>query len=140
MNRQISRRRFLMMATVLLGVTACGRKKLGKYSPIPAGSTILALGDSLTFGYGVNPPESYPSQLAMLSGWKVVNGGVSGDKSDQALARLPALLESLPKLVLLSIGGNDFLKGVPEKVTRANIEKIIHIVQEKNIPIETFAK
>ncbi len=95
---------------------------------------MLALGDSLTFGYGANPGESYPAQLQKLTGWNIVNGGVSGDTSAQALSRLPALLARKPKLVIVGIGGNDFLRKVPEEQTRANIAKIIETVQKENIP------
>lgn len=95
---------------------------------------MLALGDSLTFGYGANPGESYPAQLQKLTGWNIVNGGVSGDTAAQALSRLPALLARKPKLVIVGIGGNDFLRKVPEEQTRANIAKIIETVQKENIP------
>ena len=95
---------------------------------------MLALGDSLTFGYGANPGESYPAQLQKLTGWSAVNGGISGDTSAQALSRLPALLARKPKLVIVGIGGNDFLRKVPEEQTRANIAKIIETVQKENIP------
>ncbi len=95
---------------------------------------MLALGDSLTFGYGANPGESYPEQLHKLTGWNVVNGGVSGDTSAQALARLPELLQNRPKLVIIGIGGNDFLRKIPEQETRANIAKIIETVQRADIP------
>ena len=60
--------------------------------------------------------------LARLTGWNVVNGGVSGDTSAQALAREPALLaEHQPKLVIVGIGGNDFLRKLPDSDTRANV-------------------
>jgi lysophospholipase L1-like esterase len=59
-----------------------------------------------------------------LSGWSVINAGVPGDTSAQALARLPALLqEHQPALVLVSIGGNDFLRRLPEADTRANLQR-----------------
>lgn len=129
----MNRRTFLLGAGALL-LTACGRKSARTHAKIPEGSTVLALGDSLTFGYGANPGESYPAQLQKLTGWNIVNGGVSGDTSAQALSRLPALLARKPKLVLVGIGGNDFLRKVPEEQTRANIAKIIETVQKENIP------
>ncbi|MGL4666458.1 MAG: GDSL-type esterase/lipase family protein [Saezia sp.] len=100
-------------------LSACGNKKL---PPIPAGSTVLALGDSLTEGYGATPQTSYPTMLAGLTGWNMVNGGISGNTSEDALQRLPALLsQHRPKLVLTSIGGNDILRKVPEVQMRSNI-------------------
>ena len=95
---------------------------------------MLALGDSLTYGYGAAPAAAYPVQLAGLTGWKVINGGVSGDTTADALARLPGLMQQQPKLVIISIGGNDFLRKLPESTTRANIGKIIQTVQAANVP------
>jgi acyl-CoA thioesterase-1 len=92
---------------------------------VPAGATVLALGDSITFGTGAAPESSYPAVLARLSGWNVVNAGVPGDTSAGALARLPALLkEHSPRLVLVGIGGNDMLRRMPVADTRANIRAI----------------
>ena len=119
----MNRRHFRLLTAVLL--TACG-KKAPKHSALPRGSAVLALGDSLTYGYGANPTESYPARLAELTGWAITNGGVSGDTSAQALARLPELLrEHTPHLVIISIGGNDFLRRQPENETRTNIRAII---------------
>lgn len=132
-EKPMNRRTFLLGAGALL-LTACGRKSARTHAKIPEGSTVLALGDSLAFGYGANPGESYPAQLQKLTGWNIVNGGVSGDTSAQALSRLPALLARKPKLVIVGIGGNDFLRKVPEEQTRANIAKIIETVQKENIP------
>ncbi|HGL9470773.1 TPA: arylesterase [Neisseria gonorrhoeae] len=132
-EKPMNRRTFLLGAGALL-LTACGRKSARTHAKIPEGSTVLALGDSLTFGYGANPGESYPAQLQKLTGWNIVNGGVSGDTSAQALSHLPALLARKPKLVIVGIGGNDFLRKVPEEQTRANIAKIIETVQKENIP------
>lgn len=118
------RRRALLasfaLAAVLLG---CGRK--ARFAAVPAGATVLALGDSITFGTGTTPETSYPAVLATLSGWNVVNAGIPGDVSAGALQRLPSLLqEHRPRLVLVSIGGNDMLRRVSEAETRANIRAI----------------
>jgi len=119
----MNRRHFLLLTAAALA--ACG-KKAPKHSALPRGSAVLALGDSLTYGYGANPTESYPARLAELTGWAITNGGVSGDTSAQALARLPELLrEHTPRLVIISIGGNDFLRRQPENETRTNIRAII---------------
>ena len=87
---------------------------------------MLALGDSLTFGSGAAPEAAYPVRLAEVTGWKMVNAGVPADTSAKARERLPQLLaEHGPKLVLLSIGGNDFLRQVPEVETRTNITAML---------------
>ncbi len=103
----------------------CGRKPL-RGRPVPPGAVVLALGDSLTHGTGATPETAYPAVLAGLTGRRVVNAGVPGDTSAQALARLPALLQAhQPALVLLGIGGNDFLRRLPEAETRANVRAAI---------------
>ncbi len=122
------RRAMLLGALMLPVLLACGRKPAG--AALPADSSVLALGDSITAGVGASAATAYPVHLARLTGWNVVNGGVSGDKSADALARIPALLEEhKPRLVIVSIGGNDFLRGIEESATRANIGQIIRLVQ-----------
>lgn len=111
--------------------------KLPKLNP---DSTILAFGDSLTFGQGVTLPESYPSQLATITKLKVINAGQNGRTSAEGLALLPDLLEETqPDLVLLCLGGNDFLQQVPVGQTTANLRKMLIILQEKRIPVVLIA-
>jgi lysophospholipase L1-like esterase len=119
------RRRGLLAAAALAPLAGCGRQA-PRHAALPAGSTVLALGDSLTFGTGAPPDAAYPTRLAALTGWNVVNAGVPADTSAQARARLPGLLaEHAPKLVLLSIGGNDLLRQVPEEEARRNIAAML---------------
>ncbi|KAB2895717.1 MAG: arylesterase [Burkholderiaceae bacterium] len=111
-----------LAATALLA--ACG-KRAPKAQALAAGSTVLALGDSLTSGVGATANTAYPAVLQELTGWRVVNGGISGDTTAQALARLPALLqEHQPRLVIVSIGGNDFLRQMSAAAARDNIRAI----------------
>ncbi len=113
-----------LAATWVPFLIACDRSRTAAH-PLPPGSTVLALGDSLTRGTGATPESAYPAVLAGLTGWNVVNAGVPGDTSAQALARLPALLAAhRPQLVIVSIGGNDFLRRLPEGDTRAHIHAI----------------
>nr|WP_196228654.1 arylesterase [Kingella kingae] len=137
MTKPFNRRHFLLTTSVLLAATACGGKKAG--TRIASGTTVLALGDSLTAGYGAGKGEDYPTQLAQITGWKIINGGVSGNTSAQALERLPELLQQNPKLVLVSIGGNDFLQKKSESETIANISRIIETVQAAKIPVVLVA-
>ena len=120
----ISRRVLLSGACAAAALAACGRKP--RLATVPAGGAVLALGDSLTFGTGASSPEaSYPAVLARLTGWDVANAGVPGDTSQGALARLPELLQQhAPALVLVSIGGNDFLRRLPVAETRARVRDI----------------
>ncbi|ART48960.1 arylesterase [Acidovorax carolinensis] len=120
----LSRRRVLV-AAMLATLAACGRKTPHAQA-VAADATVLALGDSLTSGVGAASPDAaYPAVLQRLTGWRVVNGGVSGDTSAQALERLPALLLAhKPALVIVSIGGNDFLRRLNASVTRTHVHQI----------------
>ena len=119
---------FIALLAVLVLVSACGK---AKEEPIAAGSVVLALGDSLTEGAGVTKEEAWPNLLASRTGWVVINGGVSGDTSGAALRRLPSLLEEhKPVLVLVTLGGNDMLRRVPQQETVANLEKILTLIKE----------
>ena len=136
-RRGFAARTLALGAAALLGtaLAGCGRSQ-GKAQPVPAGSTVLALGDSLTYGTGASAEASYPTVLAELTGWNVFNAGVPGDTSAQALARLPALLaEHRPKLVIVSIGGNDFLRKLPESDTRANVHAACKLALESGAQV-----
>ena len=88
--------------------------------------TALALDDSLTQGVGASAEQAFPPLLAQATGWQVVNAGVSGDTSAQALARLPELLQQhRPQLVIVGIGGNDFLRRQSTSQTKQNITRIV---------------
>lgn len=94
------------------------------------GSAIVAFGDSLTAGYGAQAGEDYPSRLAAIVGTPVVNAGVSGDTTEAALARIDSdVLARNPRIVIVGLGGNDFLRGVPVSVTEANLRTIVTGIQ-----------
>lgn len=136
-HRHFFARFFVLVASLLLLAACSGDKP--RQQALPPAATVLALGDSLTQGVGAASGQDYPSQLAHITGWRIINGGVSGDTSAQALERLPALLKQKPDLVLVGIGGNDFLRRLPEDQTRANISQIIAAVQAENIPVVLIA-
>ncbi len=116
-----------LFAFCVVLLAACSAKKA---EPLPPGSMVLALGDSLTAGYGLTPEQAWPALLAGKTGWKIINGGISGDTSGDALARLPALMEEhAPRLVLVTLGGNDMLRKLPEAQTRANLARILEQVR-----------
>jgi acyl-CoA thioesterase-1 len=100
---------------------------------------IVAVGDSLTAGFGVKEEDNYPSQLqrqleAKGLHYRVINAGVSGETSSGTLSRLNWILSSLkPDIVILETGANDGLRGVDPALTRQNITKIIAGLREKKI-------
>jgi len=96
------------------------------------GANIICFGDSITFGYGANPGEDYPSALRKLVKLPVVNAGVDGDTTFAALERLENdVLARNPKLVIVEFCGNDFLKKIPKENTVKNLTRIIERIQEK---------
>lgn len=97
------------------------------------GTNIIAFGDSLTAGYGASAGEDYPSRLSALIGTTVINAGVSGDTTDAALARLDAdVLARDPRIVIVGLGGNDFLRGVPISSTETNLRTIIRKIHDSH--------
>ncbi|HMM55131.1 MAG TPA: arylesterase [Candidatus Desulfobacillus sp.] len=128
----------LLLLFLLPLLAACGAKE--KAAPLPRGSTVLALGDSLTAGYGLDPAQAWPALLAAATGWRIVNAGVSGDTSAGGLARLPALLDAnTPRLVLVALGGNDMLRHLPEDETRANLARIIALARSRGAHVVLLA-
>lgn len=133
MSATLTRRALL---AALLAVAVAGCSDSPKIARLPAGGTILAFGDSLTEGVGVQAPDSYPAVLAMLTGMNVVNAGVSGEITQEGVARLPQVLdETSPDLLILVEGGNDILRGYDLNRTRANLETMIREAQGRYIPV-----
>jgi len=121
-------RRLLLagMASALVLAAGCSKKSKPQGKTLPKEAVLLCLGDSLTFGYGAAVGTGYPQQLEQLTGYVTKNAGVNGDTAEGALARLPGLLqENAPGLVLISIGGNDFLRGLPLERTRAALKSLV---------------
>jgi acyl-CoA thioesterase-1 len=96
------------------------------------GTNIIAFGDSLTAGHGAREGEDYPSRLGARIGREVINTGASGDTTAMALSRIERDVLSLdPKLVIVGLGGNDFLQSVPLTTTEANLRTIVRRIQER---------
>ncbi|MFM9927361.1 GDSL-type esterase/lipase family protein [Variovorax sp. H27-G14] len=106
-------------------LSACGKRKASA-TALKSDARVLALGDSLTYGYGASPETSWPVKLGALTGWQIDNEGVNGDTSEGALQRLPQLLSAGSyDAILIGIGGNDMLRGVPAAATRENLTALI---------------
>lgn len=97
----------------------------------PAPRTVIVLGDSLSAGYGIKVQESWVTLLAQRLasegyGYRVVNASVSGETTQGGLARLPRALEThKPAIVIVELGGNDGLRGLPLATSRENLRQII---------------
>jgi len=122
--------RLALFWVAALALGGCGdAPKLARLAP---DAVVLAFGDSLTYGTGAAEADSYPAQLESLIGRKVVRAGLPGEVSAQALARLPAALEEhQPKLLLLCIGGNDFLRNLSQAEAAANVRRMISLAKSK---------
>ena len=105
---------------------------------------ILILGDSLTEGYGVSDHEAYPTLLeeklnAELSPktkirYKVVNGGISGATTSGGVSRIEWFLQAKPDYLLVALGGNDGLRGIPVEEMKKNVDSILKAAKQNEIP------
>lgn len=102
----------------------------------PERKTIVVLGDSLAAGYGLDPSEAFPALLQKdidAAGWNftVINAGVSGDTTAGGLRRIDWLLKRRLDVLVLELGGNDGLRGIPVATTRTNLQAIINRARQK---------
>lgn len=104
----------------------------------PAEGKIVALGDSLTAGLGVDPDRSYPSLLQKRlveegHDYRVVNAGVSGETTSGTLSRLDWILSQDPDIVILEIGANDGLRGIETDLVEDNLDSILAKLEEEDV-------
>jgi acyl-CoA thioesterase-1 len=109
-------------------------------SPAYADTTLLALGDSLTAGYGLPSEQGLVPQLQEWLGTQgqqvvVINAGVSGDTTAAGLSRLEWSLTPEVGAVMVNLGGNDMLRGIDPAVARANLEAILQKIQARKLPV-----
>jgi acyl-CoA thioesterase-1 len=101
---------------------------------------ILALGDSLTAGYGLPPGDAFPVRLEAALKARghhvaVINAGVSGDTADQGLARLDWALAEGADAAIVEFGANDALRGIDPKATRAAMDQMVGALKAREIPV-----
>ena len=129
------------MKTILISITVVLilfslTQKENTIQPLNPQDTILAFGDSLTYGYNAKPNENYPTLLSNLSRHKVINAGVPAETSADGLRRLPKLIEDDSiKLMILFFGGNDIIQNVPTGKLKENLKTMIHMAKSKKIDV-----
>jgi len=143
-----------VLAALALAAAACGAKpeppatSTAAANATPATATtpastqprIVALGDSLTAGLGLAPDQAYPALLqARLKSagldYEVINAGVSGDTSAGGLERLEWALQGNVKILIVALGGNDALRGLPADALAANLSQIIERARARQIRV-----
>ncbi len=123
-----------VIALIFLVATRESKDNLS-YIELKRDATILAFGDSITYGYGVAQKDSYPYQLQKKTGLHVINAGISGEESSEGLQRLPKLLKEKPDLVILCHGGNDILRKRSEDELKSNLIAMINLIKESGAEV-----
>ncbi len=109
--------------------TGCAQREIKNLDS--RGSSIVCLGDSVTYGYGAERGEDYPSALKKFVSVPVINAGVDSDTTAKGLVRIESsVLDKKPFLVIVEFGANDFLEKVPREDTLANMKEIVRRIQE----------
>lgn len=129
----MTRRRGAPVALAVLALLAAGcRRSWTITNAYPSGANVIAFGDSLTEGYRVDPGQGWPEQLSAIMGRPILNRGVSGNTTGDALARLERdVLAQDPRVVLVCLGGNDMLRQMPADQQFDNLRTIVRRIQAK---------
>lgn len=129
----------VFLAALLAFLGGCGQEKPRQPS-IPPGAAVLAIGNSITYGTGAEKGMDYPARLAVITGWSIHNHGIPGDTAAGVDERIAvALNDTQPVLVLLEIGGNDFLRKTPEAEVKERIRATLKQIQSRGIPVALVA-
>ncbi len=119
-----------LLILLLIGFSGCAKREVKNVNS--KGTNIICFGDSLTFGYGANPQDAFPLVLLELTTLPVINAGIDGDTTTEALQRLDSdVIERNPLLVIIEFGGNDFLRKIPIETSVANVSQMIDRIHEK---------
>jgi len=124
---------FTILLLVFFGIRHSQEPKMTLLSTT---ETILAMGDSLTYGFQVAPKHSYPYQLSKMSGNRVINAGINGETSSEGLDRLPKLLEDPSiKIMILCLGANDIIQRQSITALKKNLKEMIQMAKGKGIRV-----
>jgi acyl-CoA thioesterase-1 len=131
-----ARPRLASASILLLLICLASCDDLAPLAALGSDAVILAFGDSLTYGTGAGRSESYPSVLSEMKGRKVINAGVPGEITTEAVQRLPTLLaEHKPDLVIIIHGGNDMLRRMPYAKASANLTRMINLSRDSGADV-----
>ena len=123
----------VLLATVS-GALACGGDP--RAARPTSGTTVIAFGDSLVEGRGATDGRDFVSMLSRRLGVPIVNAGRSGDTTGAALARLDRdVLAHSPRVVIVVLGGNDYLRHVPVNETFSNLNSIVTRIRERGAAV-----
>lgn len=118
---------FVPLCLCVFIVTGCAKREAKNIDA--KGTAIVCFGDSITFGYGAQPGEDYPAALAQMVKAPVLNMGIDGDTTIEAIKRVDSdVLDRDPFLVIIEFGGNDFLRRIPLEDTVSNLKEMIRRV------------
>jgi acyl-CoA thioesterase I len=122
------------MVAFLLSLVGCRAEN--RLTPLSSDAVVLCFGDSLTFGTGAEPGQSYPDVLPRLINRPVVNAGIPGETSGEALARLPGELDRVqPRLLILCTGANDILRHMDLKQAAGNLREMVKLARGRGIEV-----
>ncbi len=128
--------KYLAILLIVLVLLISFNKERSYVSKLNKTDTILAFGDSITYGFGANSQQSYPHILSQLTNRNIINAGINGDTSTEGLQRLsPLLQDDSVKLILLCFGGNDIIQKQPLSELKSNLKKMIQLAKSKDINV-----
>jgi len=128
--------KLVRFVSVILIITLSGCSQKPTLLPIGENDTIVTFGNSLTFGTGAPPDQSYPARLSQLIDHDIVISAVPGESSAEGLKRLPDVLgQYQPDLLILCHGGNDLLNGYPQETIKENLKAMILLAKENGTQV-----
>lgn len=137
----------IAVLVIVFGLSGCGKEESekdeaagGREEEMEMTATIVAVGDSLTAGYGLDEEQAYPYLLGKKLqqegyGYKVINAGVSAETSSGTLSRLDWVLSMEPDIVILETGANDGLRGTSTDLVEKNLRSILETLKERNVTV-----
>ena len=126
-------KQLIIFTATLFVLTSCSDEQR---DPLSRGATVVAFGDSLTYGIGARKQTTYPEALSELTGMEVINEGISGETTSQGVKRFSSVLNRhSPELVILMEGGNDILRNQSQSRLKRNLATMIEEAQSLGIEV-----